>query len=1101
MKSIVLSPVLNRRYLFVIMLALLNSLFCEGQGIKTYAVEGTSYPKGFPLSIATEKMHFSEHGAYGFRYLGSEENLPTNSVAAIHADANGLIWIGGASNGVYSYDGNSLTDYSHIPAFADKTITCFVNAPNGDLWIGTRGHGMVQYDGNQFTEYSDKNGLPGERMKVLCLHFDQEGRLWAGTQKQGVFCFENGIFTHYPSLFGPYGYTINAIGESSDGTLWFGAWTGIISMFKEGEWSYLAREKGIVDSPIWSIIPIDEGMLVTQRNGVFISDGLSVNYLSEADGFCSTDVYKAIKTHTGDVWMVTLDQQLLKWNQKEVVCFEESDGLLPTRLFGITADNQGQIWSCSYEDGVLQLTGEQFFHEELTCQGTTYKPQGIQVFGQDFWVGSVEGKLFKRRLNETEFNEVLDFHEEIKEVEIDEHGNVLVGTIRGAYRLNGSRIDTLVNHAPNSVYTLHFGKAPAHLGHMALATSTGLWMLKNGERKRFTSKDGLSSNHVNEFVTDEEGYFWCATNDGIACLPPNEQRFQMLNIENGLPGAVINDLLVVNDEIWFSVKGSGIVVAKVADLRAYIHSGKNVFSDFELISIDQGLASNQPGHLIDMPNGDVWIGTTKGIDVFNGTTKTRNWNYNTSSGLREKVIEYQDPVVLSNGACIWLIDNKIVHYNPPKDFRRLNKPGVTITGVKLFNEDVDWQTDERLHSESSYWSSLGPNYLFFDTFQDHSNIPSYLQLSFDQNNLTFKFEGVDWVDRQNLKFEYLLEGNDKDWNTSFDARGITYQNLKPGNYTFRIVAKGVDQVKSEEGRFRFTILAPFWQTTWFYILCVIFVLLGFIAVFRWRTYRLRKENLVLEERVQTRTKDLQLEQEKSENLLLNILPKKTASELKEKGKAQTLTYPQASVLFSDFKGFTKLTETMNPQELVVILDSYFKAYDQALSRYGVEKIKTIGDAYMCACGLPQSAKHHALQIVGFGLEMMRLTNEINAQRSKRGEAPWELRIGAHSGMVIAGVVGQKKFAYDIWGDTVNVASRMETSGHEGQVNISEDTYHLVKEFFVCTPRGKVSAKNKGELEMYFVEGFLPPYADTNSAQKPSAAFFSVIYGDSLNVLS
>ncbi|MFT4778511.1 MAG: class 3 adenylate cyclase/ligand-binding sensor domain-containing protein [Flavobacteriales bacterium] len=1091
---------LNRRYLFVIMLALLVTQFCAAQGVRQYVIKGIEFEKGFPLSIATEKMHFSEKGEYGFRYLGSEENLPTNSVSAIHSDSNGLLWIGGASNGVYSYNGESITDFSHIPPFSDKAINCFATGADGDLWVGTRGHGLVKYDGNRFVEYSDKNGLPGERLKVLCLHFDQKGRLWAGTQKQGIFCFENGIFTHYPSLFGPYGYTINSIAESPDGAIWFGAWTGIISIFNEGEWSYIGWEQGVLNSPIWSIIPLGGEMFVTQRNGVFMSNGADVNYLDETDGFCSTDAFKAVKSHTDEIWMVTLEQQLLKWNQKEVVCFEAKEGLTPTRLFAITEDNQGQIWCSSYQDGVIQLTGEHFSNEELIYQGETFKPQGIQISGQDFWVGSVQGKLFKRRLNETEFELIKDFHEEIKEVEVDEDGQVLIGTIRGAYRLNGDALDTLISHAPNSVYTLDFGTAPPQLGELALATSTGLWVLSNGERKRYTSKDGFSSNHVNEFVTDKDGYFWCATNDGIACLKPNTTRFKMLNIENGLPGAVINDLLMTNDEIWFSVKGSGVVVAAISDLQNFIDEEETRFEAFDLISVQNGLASNQPGHLISMSNGDVWIGTTKGIDVFDVETKERIWNFNTSSGLREKVVEYQDPEVLPDGTCIWLIDNKIVHYHPEKDYRRLNKPNVFISGVKLFNEDVNWKKDERFHSKQNYWSSLGPDYMHFERNADHSALPLDLELSYDQNHLTFQFGGIDWIDRQNLSFKFLLEGNDKEWNTIMEAREITYQNLTPGAYKFRIVSEGTDTVSSDEVQFRFTILAPFWQTAWFYLLCALFVLISFIVVFRWRTYRLRKENIILEQKVETRTKDLRLEQEKSENLLLNILPKKTASELKEKGKAETLTHPNASVLFSDFKGFTKLTETMNPQELVIVLDSYFRAYDQALSRYGVEKIKTIGDAYMCACGLPQSAKHHALQTVAFGLEMMRLTNEINAQRSKRGEEPWELRIGIHSGMVIAGVVGQKKFAYDIWGDTVNVASRMESSGQEGYVNISEHTYKLVKSHFVCSSRGKVSAKNKGELQMYFVEGFQPFFADSNNQQKPSAAFFSVIYGAALNVL-
>ncbi|MDG2247072.1 MAG: adenylate/guanylate cyclase domain-containing protein [Flavobacteriales bacterium] len=1073
----------------------------NAQGVKHYALKGMDYPVGSPKEIVSEKMHFSENGSYAFRFLTPEENLPTNSIWSVHCDANGLMWMGGGSSGLYSFDGLVITDYSHIPSLSDKLITTITSSSDGMLWIGTRGHGLVRFDGSNFTEFSDKSGLPGERLKVLCIHEDVQGRVWFGTQKQGVFCFEDGVFTHYPSLFGPYGYTINAIGEMEDGALWFGAWTGVISIFKEGEWTYKATEAGLKKSPIWSIIELDNNVLVSQRAGIGIMGSDSIRYFDESDGFCSTEVFDALETSNGDIWFASMAQELIKWDGTNVTCFGADEGLSPSRLLSLTEDNQGNIWVCSLENGLIQLTGEQFTHEKLVYQSTQYEPISLHQRDLQLWVGTSEGKLFRREDTSSDFELIHDFFKEIIEVEEDDEGNILIGTIRGAYKWDGEKVDTLLDFSPNSVYTYDFGKAPAHLEGLAMATSTGLVVSNETEQITFKSTDGLSSNHINAFETDKNGYFWCATNDGIACLPPAKRKFTMLNVEHGIPGAVISDLVISENEIWFSIKGMGILIVEVDELKSFVDEGKQSLTNFEYLSTDEGLSSNQPRHFLKMSDGTIWIGTSQGIDVFDAQSHTKKWNYSATSGLRDKGIDFFDPATTSNGGCVWIVGDELVHYSRQNDRRRSVPPSSSITSIDLMNQEMDWRTDSSIVHEESYWQSFNSGYKYFEEFKPLTNLPEGLTLGYDQNNLTFHFEGVDWVNRNRLYFEYLLEGNDNAWNRTEDVREATYQNLKAGSYSFRLVAVGNDGVRGEEARFRFTVLPPFWQTNWFYLLCVIGTILVFIGIFRWRTYKLRKENVVLEKKVESRTKDLRLEQEKSEKLLLNILPKRTAAELKEKGKAETIIYENVSVLFSDFIGFTQLTETMNPQELVIALDAYFKAYDKSLSRYGVEKIKTIGDAYMCASGLPKSAKQHALQTVGFGLEMINLTNEINSQREKRGEKAWGLRIGTHSGPVIAGVVGQKKFAYDIWGDTVNVASRMESSGEGGELNISETTYQLVKAYVDCEPRGKIIAKNKGELNMYFVKGFKSKYADTENPRKPGAAFFSLIYGDALNVLS
>jgi class 3 adenylate cyclase len=217
------------------------------------------------------------------------------------------------------------------------------------------------------------------------------------------------------------------------------------------------------------------------------------------------------------------------------------------------------------------------------------------------------------------------------------------------------------------------------------------------------------------------------------------------------------------------------------------------------------------------------------------------------------------------------------------------------------------------------------------------------------------------------------------------------------------------------------------------------------------------------------------EKERSDKLLLNILPEKTAQELKDHGRVKAKRFDSVTVLFSDFKGFTHYAENLEPEELVNTVDYYFSKFDEIVEKYGLEKIKTVGDAYMVAGGLPFVTEDHAIKMTKAAFEMVEFVN--SSKESNLTSASFDIRIGINTGPVVAGVVGSKKFAYDIWGDTVNIAARMETNSEPGKINISENTYHIIKSEFNCTYRGELEVKNRGKLKMFFVSETVQKHSD------------------------
>jgi class 3 adenylate cyclase len=353
---------------------------------------------------------------------------------------------------------------------------------------------------------------------------------------------------------------------------------------------------------------------------------------------------------------------------------------------------------------------------------------------------------------------------------------------------------------------------------------------------------------------------------------------------------------------------------------------------------------------------------------------------------------------------------------------------------------------------------------------DELNI-TQIVLDFSHHNIAFDIEGT-----ESNVYQYFLEGYDRNWTIWHELGYKEYTNLPPGKYSFK-VKYFTGSITGELLMFKFRVLPLWYFSSLAIILYICIAALVFWFLYNMQNLRFARTQHMLEQIINKRTEDLIIEKEKSETLLANVLPKNTASEIMEKGKATKIKYNFVTVLFSDIQGFTKIAEETNPEVLIDELDKFFFYFDSVVERLGIEKIKTIGDAYMCAGGIPEKNRTNPVEVILAALEMQVYMSKLKVTSELEGMKFWDIRIGIHTGTVVAGVVGQKKLSYDIWGDTVNTASRMESSGEAGKINISGTTYEFVKDFFICEHRGRMPVKYKGELDMYFVNGIIPELSD------------------------
>ncbi len=456
--------------------------------------------------------------------------------------------------------------------------------------------------------------------------------------------------------------------------------------------------------------------------------------------------------------------------------------------------------------------------------------------------------------------------------------------------------------------------------------------------------------------------------------------------------------------------------------------------------------SRDVSKIVESPAGNIWISGRS----YNGVLrKTRQGDYSwdehplARAGIKELYSLYADSdnVAWASGA-----EGGLVRYAAPSS-GLLSDFQAVVSGIQL------------LRSAATIGASSA----------------AATKIPHQQNSLRFDYSATAFEDESRTEYQVRLDGLDHAWSEWSKETRKEYTNLWEGKYAFNVRARDLHGQISREAAFAFRVLPPWYRTWWAYILYVPLILGSMALIVKWRLHALRERNRKLEEIIETRTleireqrDEIKREEERTEALLLNILPAPVAHELRATGKVQPTAYDEITVCFTDFVGFTLSSEKIAAADLVEGLDKYFTAFDEIVGRYGLEKLKTIGDSYMFVGGLPDGRPSHAVDVVMAAFEMLEVIERFSTTYPH-----WNVRIGVNSGPVVAGVVGKKKFAYDIWGQTVNFAARFQSSGAPNRINMSCRSYELVREFIECEPRGRVRIKEGRQMEMWFAQQVRP----------------------------
>ncbi len=1036
---------------------------------------------------------YSQQTNIRFGHLSLKDGLSQSEALSIIQDKKGLMWFG-TQDGLNLYNGYEFKIFSHDILDSNSISSSFIHTiiedQNGLLWLGTE-NGLNIYHKSTLNFKNllsdDLNSKPKNNVWAL---IENGNFIWAGTDsellKVNKLTFKveriklnnitNSKFLKIRQLLFIDEFNL-VIATEGNGLFLYNTQTKKTNQFT-------VENSDLLSNFIWSFEMISKKEIwLGTSNGISILNGVTekITQHKKLNQLINNNYVTSIyEDKSGIIWVGTESSGLFKISSLENIDHYQYDATIFTSLSSnkintIYEDNSGIIW-IGTQSGVDKFDKQkQYFkhYQSLPGNKNTISSNTVWSIFQDnfsvptLFVGTSQGlDIFNKETGQAIFIEPKfkltndQKNKSVYSIYKDHTSTIYVGTDGGLFIFKDNKLIP-VPFTNARVYCILEDKK----NRLWLGTKEGLILVSSNRKyvQTFSSSsavNGLKVDVIRTIIQDKLGFIWLGSDGG---------GFSKIMEEKDK----ISFKTCLNNPAYINTLSNNSVLTMLEDREGMLWigtfgGGLNKFNpknnEFVRYTEKEGLANNVIYGIIEDENGTLWISTNKGVSAFNSHSQKFK-NYEESDGLQSNEFNVGAFYKSNIGELFFGGVNGFNSFFPSDVHvnNTLAKP--LITNFYLFNKPI----------------KVGENSLLS---KDISELPE-ITLKYKQNVISFEFASLHYSYPQKNLHAYKLENFNDDWVYIGNNRIANYTNLDPGEYIFKVKVANSDGIWNKEiAQIKVIVLPPIWSTWWFRSIGILIILAIIYAYYITRINRVKAQKLLLEVQVRERTyevikqkeeiekqkKLIEEEKEKTEKLLLNILPEETVEELKSKGKATARQYRLCSIMFTDFKSFTKIAEEMNPQALVAELDRYFIEFDGIIQKYDIEKIKTIGDAYMCAGGIPIRNKSNPIDIVLAGLEIQHYMKVVHKEKIEKGEKPWGLRIGIHTGEIIAGVVGIKRFAYDIWGDSVNIASRIEEASEVGKVNISGATFYLVKEFFECEYRGKVKAKNKGNIDMYFVHG-------------------------------
>jgi ligand-binding sensor domain-containing protein/class 3 adenylate cyclase len=1076
--------------------------------------------------------------AYRFRNYTINNGLSQSAITTIVQDEVGFLWLG-TQDGLNRFDGQTFENFSSddTEGIENEYIHCGFKASDGTLWFGT-GNGISAYNSQKehFSSYQIKN----KALQVESIMEDNNATLWIATASDGIYFLKKNalkleyfsvnlpsfriktlvnlnkdeffISTEDKGLFIVNKYTkalksVDVKGKTVpfvrvNVVKYIGNYTWLFGT-NQGLYSYLETTSRV--SPAYSILDTDfenldvsdfylengnKLLIATKSNGLIsvVTEGKTNYYYQNTTDILQPNslLYNAVnvlfKDVSGTYWVGT---------ERGLGSFDP----LNTGFVGIGASANlkkglpsSSVW-CFGEDVANRYvfvgtdnsisrfnrkTGQfnQFFREKISLQAGELNKSSILslyvVSENELLVGATDGLFLLRIFSPESYS-----FEKIKFKKVPNESN-----FERIYRIEKRDDDNYFLASKGGV--LLFNKR------------TASFKVFEHDSKQVNQTIGPGICRL--VYKDNYGKFWFPTSSGSLHVYNEKSQTIVPSSLNKLISKVSKDyitsILRLNEhEFWLGSMGSGLIYINTKTQEAKSYTKK------------EGLPNNVVYGVLSDEQGYLWLSTNKGICRFHIHSKTTT-NYTEVDGLMSNEFNSGAYFKSNTGEMFF---GGIFGYNyfNPKQLKTNSKSiGISFTKLKL---DKTWI---KPGDETGVLTS-------------NLNLTKELKLSYKQRSFTIKFMALNMNNPDLVSYKYQLEGSDEGEIQIGKTNQIHFNALQPGEYVLKVYARlGNGEWSTSPATLTIFVAAPFWKTAWFWILVAIFIAIGVYVFIRNKIENERREQVRLEMKIMERTREireqniqiakqkrtieekknhleeqkklLEIEKEKTEKLLKNIMPESTYEELKTKGKASARAYKTVSVMFTDFVGFTKIAETLKPSDLVNELDIYFRKFDEIIVRNNLEKIKTIGDAYMCAGGVPVRNNTNPIDACLAALQIQENMRTMREEAQVQNRVIFNLRLGINTGEVTAGVIGSKKLAYDIWGSTVNQAQRMEMLGEPNKVTISGQTFQYIEPYFVCTFRGKAKTKTNGVIDMYTVDSIKPELSIDGKGIYPNEKFKQIV---------